>query len=535
MIRRRSPPPGSKKSLKHRHVCFAEPGGPVERITGLAVDAAEAHFGRRLRAVRHLILTSATAEAAAAGIVELAARWTPDALAALLDQALELAGLEGREAVFADADAAKGGLAFADAEFTRQEFSEQIEFLRQKRTKPTRAWTDAMQGDHDRAFVVAGVTETAMLEEFQAAIIEGAETYDSEAFAGEFDRLVEKYGWSYNGGREWRIRTIFETNIRTSYMAGRLKQMRDPDVVKLMPYWEYRHAETRVPMSPRPQHLAWDGMILMWDDPWWDTHFPPNDWLCSCGVQSLSRGQLRAMGKDGPDTAPQIVRRTYRHQATGDEVQLPEGIGYGWDYMPGDMWERGLVPSALIDEAGGLQTEGRHRVVIDEPSPLEEFVASARKFTAEPLPEGLDDEDYVRAFLKPFSADIGRAVLWQDQTGTRVPISVEFFRERDGTYKADKRGRGRFAAMMAEAMRDPDEIWLGVSEKKDPIVPDQKELFLDRRYIRADADTGLILVMQVGRRWWEPITAYHGQDRKGQPDLKPLHARRGGKLLWKRT
>lgn len=150
--------------------------------------------------------------------MELAARWTPDALGALLADVLQLAALEGREAVFADGDAPVG---FADYGFTRQEFREQIDFLTQKRGKPTKVWTDAMHGDHDRAFVVAGVTDMAMLEEFQAAVIEGARTYDIAAFAGEFDRLVEKYGWSYNGGREWRIRTIIETNIRTSHMAGR--------------------------------------------------------------------------------------------------------------------------------------------------------------------------------------------------------------------------------------------------------------------------------------------------------------------------
>lgn len=56
-----------------------------------------------------------------------------------------------------------------------------------------------MQGDHDRAFVVAGLTDLAMLEELHAAVIEGARSYDIKAFAGEFDRLVEKYGWEYSG------------------------------------------------------------------------------------------------------------------------------------------------------------------------------------------------------------------------------------------------------------------------------------------------------------------------------------------------
>lgn len=391
-----------------------------------------------------------------------------------------------------------------------------------------------MQGDHDRAFVVAGVTDMAMLEEFHTAVIEGARSYDIKTFAGEFDRLVEKYGWDYKGGRDWRIRTIFETNIRTSYMAGRLKQMRDPDMVKLRPYWMYIHADTRVPLNPRELHLAWDGMVLMWNDPWWDVYFPPNDWKCSCGVRSLSEGQLRALDKTGPDTAPEIIRQPYTHKESGVSVDLPEGVGYGWDYQPGNLWERGLVPSQLIEEGGGLVHEGRHAVIIDEPSPLADLLADARPFVAQPLQPGMAPEDYVRAFLRPFGADIGNAVLWQDQAGAYLPISDGFFKDRSGLWKIGKRGREIYTPLMAEALMDPDEIWLGVAAKQDPVDEDMRELLLDRRYIRVNPDAGIIVVMDVGRKWWEPVTAYNTTDKRGRTDPGLLNRRRGGKLLWKR-
>lgn len=459
----------------------------------------------------------------------------------LLSHVLELAALEGREAVFANAEAAgftefaaPPGASFAEYDLGAGEFREQIDFLTQKRPKPTRVWTDAMLGEHDRAFTVAGVTDIAMLEEFQAAIIEGARTYDIKTFAGEFDRLVEKYGWSYNGGREWRIRTIFETNVRTSHMAGRLRQMRDPDMVKAMPYWQYIHAETRVPLNPRELHVAWDGMVLRWDDPWWDIYFPPNDWKCSCGVRALSMAQLKRLGKSGPDEAPEIVRETYTHEASGETVQLPEGTGFGWDYMPGDLWERGLVPSALIDEGGGTLQPDRHKVIIDTPQPLPDLLALARPFTAVPLATGLAPEDYVRAFLQPFGADLGRAVLWQDAAGTRIPISEEFFRARDSSWKVDKRGRSILTPLMAETLLDPDEIWIGVAGKPDPIDRTVEELLVDRRYIRVDPQLGIMAALEIGRKWWEPVTIYDPSKKNGQPDLKLLDRRRGGKLLWKR-
>lgn len=481
------------------------------------------HFRRRIAAVRAAIDEADGFEAAGRSLLELAAKWTPDALAAILDEALELAALHGREAVFADGEEAKH---FAEGDFTGHTFREQIEFLTQKQVLPTRAWTDAMAGDHDRVFVIAGATDTAMLEEFHAAVIEAARTRDYKVFAGEFDRIVEKYGWSYNGGRDWRIRTIFETNIRTSYMAGRLKQMRDPEVVKLLPYWQYIHADTRIPLEPRPEHVSWDRLVLAWNDPWWDVHFPPNDWRCSCGVRTLSEDQLKRLGKDGPDQAPAIERRPFTHQTSGQMVMLPKGVGFGWDHMPGDLWERGLVPSALIEEAGGILDAGRHLIRVHEPEPLQELLAKALPFKAKPMESGLPIEDYLRAFLEPFGADIGEAVLWEDVTGTKIPISDLYFRDWSGAWKIGKRGRDIYLPLLAEALLDPDEIWLGLVEKRG-------ELMLDRRYIRVDPDMGVLVVLEIGRRWWEEVTAF-APDRGGVPNLSALDARRGGKLLWKR-
>lgn len=310
-------------------------------------------------------------------------------------------------------------------------------------------------------------------------------------------------------------------------MAGRLKQMRDPDVVKLRPYWQYIHAESRVPQTPRPLHLGWDGLVLDWDDPWWDVYFPPNDWRCSCGVRTLSRRQLEALGKSGPDVAPPITRKPYLHQASGQSVLQPEGTGFGWDYMPGDHWERGLVPSALLNAADGVTAPGRQRVQIDTPAPIADLLSAARPFTAERLPEGLRPEDYVMGFLRPFGATLERAVLWEDPAGMRIPISAGYFQTRAGLWKVEKRGRATLTPLMAEALREPDEIWMGLVERDGQLV-------LDRRYIRVDPGSGLLVVLEMGRTWWEPITIYMPTKRNGQPDLQLLANRRGGKLIWSR-
>lgn len=61
-----------------------------------------------------------------------------------------------------------------------------------------------------------------------------------------------------------------------------------------------------------------------------------------------------------------------------------------------------------------------------------------------------------------------------------------------------------------------------------------QELLLDRRYVQASPDRGLIAVMEIGRKCWEPITIYDPTKKKRRPDLELPNLRLGGKLIWKR-
>ncbi|MBB4954385.1 hypothetical protein H4S14_004150 [Agrobacterium vitis] len=512
---------------------FADDADPVSDLTDQLETLAASLSTRRLNTIRSAIEAANDYPDAARAILTLGAKWTPDALGKLLGDGLELAALQGREAVFLDGD--DDGARFADADVFNQPFKEQIDFFTQKRGKPTKDWTDAMRGTHDRAFVIAGATDLAMLSDFQTAIASAMQNGTTFAdFQKDFDRIVAKYGWAHKGERGWRSRVIFETNMRTSHMAGRLKQMRDPDVLKLRPYWEYRHAETRKPKIPRTQHVAWHGKCYPHDDPFWQTHFPPNDWHCSCGVRSRSLRDLKRMGKDGPDPSPEILTEPMLDPITGQLIEQPQGVGYGWDYAPGDVWERGLVPSNLMGQGKVLIDNPRMAVEIDVPEPLEELLKKAKPFKAKELPEGLPPEDYVRAFLEPFGGDIGKAVLFEDKAGTKVPISDQLFRDRKGALKVMKGDRASITSLLAEALMDPDEIWLGVSKKRDPVDRETGELIVDRRYIRADRKNGLMIVFEIGERLWEAITAYNTTKPNGDADLRSLDNRRGGKLIYKR-
>jgi len=202
-------------------------------------------------------------------------------------------------------------------------FAEQIEFFRGKLDLPTATWRDIWQEQHDRAFVVAGAMQADLLADLREAVTKGIEAGTTLAeFRDDFEAIVARRGWTgWTGegtaaGRAWRTRVIYETNLRTSYAAGRWAQLQSSGV----PYLRYRHNDNV--MVPRPDHLAWDGTVLPADDPWWSTHATPNGWGCQCWIEGVSERALKRSGKSGPDRAPTAPDDT-------------TGIDEGWAYAPG--------------------------------------------------------------------------------------------------------------------------------------------------------------------------------------------------------
>src|SRR3972149_3987534 len=119
-------------------------------------------------------------------------------------------------------------------------FSEQIQFFRYKLNIGTRAWTDIWRDAHDSAFMVAGAYKADLLADLRE-IVDQAITQGTtlQKFRKGFDAIVEQHGWNYNGGRNWRTRVIYETNLRTSYQAGRYTQLKNPALLRVNKYWQY--------------------------------------------------------------------------------------------------------------------------------------------------------------------------------------------------------------------------------------------------------------------------------------------------------
>lgn len=152
-------------------------------------------------------------------------------------------------------------------------------------------------------------------------------------FEKELEPLLRKKGW-WGGelGSRRRLRIIFDTNLRMSYAKGRWDMIERQ--AANAPYLMYDAVNDS---RTRPEHLAWDRIVLPWDDPWWQTHYPPNGWRCRCSVIQLSERELEEFGlkPSGGPPAGSGQTRPWLNKVTGETIDVPVGIDPGFGHNVG--------------------------------------------------------------------------------------------------------------------------------------------------------------------------------------------------------
>lgn len=184
-------------------------------------------------------------------------------------------------------------------------FQEQIDYLKQKTNLPTQSYRDITSRQHDRAFVVAGAMKADLLNDLHNAVNKAvADGQSFQDFQNNFDDIIGKHGWLNDEDgkyKAWRAKIIYQTNLKTSHAAGRYKQMTTPEMLKLRPYWRYRHNSIE---NPRILHEQWNNLVLLATDTFWKVNYTPNGYGCNCTIDAINERQLKAMGKTEPDQAP---------------------------------------------------------------------------------------------------------------------------------------------------------------------------------------------------------------------------------------
>lgn len=239
-----------------------------------------------------------------------------------------------------------------------------IAFFERKGLKISWDWQDVWRHAHSQAFTVAKVTRLDVLADIHRALSDDLKNGGSFAtFKDNLQPLLEAKGWwgkreqvnratgeirTITDGTPWRLETIYETNMQSAYMAGRYSQMMT--ATRYAPWWEYSAIMDR---RTRPTHAALNGRVFRFDDPFWDSWYPPNGFRCRCRViprtdiehqrgdfaPSSGAGRMETMAqtvkkRDGEIAKVQVTG--YKDPVSG-KVLTPD---MGFDYNPGKASDR---------------------------------------------------------------------------------------------------------------------------------------------------------------------------------------------------
>jgi uncharacterized protein with gpF-like domain len=247
-----------------------------------------------------------------------------------------------------------------------------LKYWRDKKLKVGFHYLDVWNEEHDAAFTVAKVMRKdvlgALQSELDRAIEEGVPFVE---WRKEIEPRMRALGWwephevrdPKTGKRATvkpplRLRTVFQTNMRTARAVGQLERIERTK--KTRPYLLYQVGPSA---RHREQHLAWHGLLLPVDDDFWAFAFPPNGWGCKCSVRAVTGREADRLEKEGvlapnpepildedgnptghvKDTrvpvvteAPRLRLMPWVNPRTRKTEYVPEGIDPGFHHRPGE-------------------------------------------------------------------------------------------------------------------------------------------------------------------------------------------------------
>lgn len=181
-----------------------------------------------------------------------------------------------------------------------------VAYLKSKGYAITWNWQEMLDQAHDQAFTVAKAMRLDLLSDIRGALetaLQDGQTL--KQFITALQPTLESQGWwgqqvivGSDGvgelvqlGSPRRLKTIYQTNLQSAYMAGRKAAMEE--TTETHPYWMY---VAILDGKTRPSHRALNGQVFRHDDPIWASIFPPNGFNCRCRVVALTEAAVKRRG-----------------------------------------------------------------------------------------------------------------------------------------------------------------------------------------------------------------------------------------------
>lgn len=181
-----------------------------------------------------------------------------------------------------------------------------VAYLKSKGYAITWNWQEMLDQAHDQAFTVAKAMRLDLLSDIRGALetaLQDGQTL--KQFITALQPTLESQGWwgqqvivGSDGvgelvqlGSPRRLKTIYQTNLQSAYMAGRKAAMEE--TTETHPYWMY---VAILDGKTRPSHRALNGQVFRHDDPIWSSIFPPNGFNCRCRVVALTEAAVKRRG-----------------------------------------------------------------------------------------------------------------------------------------------------------------------------------------------------------------------------------------------
>ena len=242
-----------------------------------------------------------------------------------------------------------------------------IDYLKNKGFKIGWDWHETLDDAHSRAFTVAKVARIDILQDIRKSLITALESGQGfEKWKDNITPVLQDKGWwgrktvinpegkeqDVQLGSPRRLRTIYDTNMQSAFSAGRYKAMLAGSDTR--PYWEWRHVTIS---NPRKQHLALNGQLFRFDDPFWSVAYPPSEWGCKCRVIARSNREVadkeilssegrrtevtEKVGTDSNTVADVFAKRT--------QFNIPTKSGETLNFAPAAGFNGSPASSYLID------------------------------------------------------------------------------------------------------------------------------------------------------------------------------------------